>query len=609
MADIEFDCPNCGQRLVHDEVYGGMTNECPACGASVLIPKRTTTNQPLVSPSLPQESNVVSDIPDDKPITLICPKCQAEFTGSGQLTEQESECPDCQQNVLLRRQLKLKSASITPDVIPPKPVDPAESATVNSKCPSCGVPIEQDTVICVNCGLDLRTGKKIQFSGTSAKANVGEARKFNKLPVFTVCIGLIIGVLLIVHYWSGSRRQQESQVSVSSPPTPATPPPTPAIPPPTPATPSSPGTNEVFESAEHSRASQLYAKYKELLQKGSFEEAASILDTNTLEILLVSRKTADHWKQQSGGPSNLVTVVIGFLCKECDGHDCQLCRATGVCSSCRGEGKCLKCDGKGGEKVVCKSCICKSCAGQGICSKCSGKGVLKCPGCEGNGIQVSQREGKCGECRGTGKVALKLGAGKRPCTRCKGTGVVISRTSTNCSKCNGRRQIDCDSCNGSKLCSTCGGRQRDSNCPSCSGTGVASVKCVQCNGTGTCRACGGSKHCSSCDGAGKCKSCRGLNLTVRCQLKVDPLWLSYTNGFLMYPITDFQYDESTSPGFPMRVMGVSPIVGIVDNPSGQPVRLNGRLVNRQSVKADLVCLVEPANYHLVAQAILKEELK
>jgi len=77
----------------------------------------------------------------------------------------------------------------------------------------------------------------------------------------------------------------------------------------------------------------------------------------------------------------------------------------------------------------------------------------------------------------------------------------------------------------------------------------------------------------------------------------------------MYPITDFQYDESTSPGFPMRVMGVSPIVGIVDNPSGQPVRLNGRLVNRQSVKADLVCLVEPANYHLVAQAILKEELK
>jgi len=75
----------------------------------------------------------------------------------------------------------------------------------------------------------------------------------------------------------------------------------------------------------------------------------------------------------------------------------------------------------------------------------------------------------------------------------------------------------------------------------------------------------------------------------------------------MYPITDFQYDESSSPGFPLKVMGVSPIVGFIGNPPEQPVRLNGRLVNRQSVKADLVCFVEPANYHLIAQAILKEE--
>jgi hypothetical protein len=98
MPDIKFSCPSCQQHIQADEGYAGMQVNCPTCQTSLLVPGAV----PAPAPRL---------------LTLQAPA--------------------------------------------PPPSAPGPEASPASGCPSCGNALPHGAVLCVNCGFNLTTGKKM----------------------------------------------------------------------------------------------------------------------------------------------------------------------------------------------------------------------------------------------------------------------------------------------------------------------------------------------------------------------------------------------------------------------------------------------------------------
>lgn len=98
MADIEFNCPECGQVLEAPEEMAGEAIECPACEAGITIPmiEEDAEEDILVLPNLPN--------------------------------------------------ISIPSAAPAPD---------------ENACPECGTTLADGAVLCVACGYHLKLGKKI----------------------------------------------------------------------------------------------------------------------------------------------------------------------------------------------------------------------------------------------------------------------------------------------------------------------------------------------------------------------------------------------------------------------------------------------------------------
>jgi predicted RNA-binding Zn-ribbon protein involved in translation (DUF1610 family) len=83
-------------------------------------------------------------------IELACTGCGQVLEAPEEMAGQAVECPEC------GAQLTVPMAGWQAD----------GRETASSKCPECGSGMEQDAVLCINCGYHLKLGKKIntQFS-------------------------------------------------------------------------------------------------------------------------------------------------------------------------------------------------------------------------------------------------------------------------------------------------------------------------------------------------------------------------------------------------------------------------------------------------------------
>jgi len=106
MPDIKFSCPHCEQRIAADSGYGGMQISCPGCNGGLIVPETE-------APAPPPAVELVSSAP--------------------------------------------AGARLQPQV----------SAPAASGCPSCGAALARGAVLCINCGYNLSTGKRI-VAGQSA---------------------------------------------------------------------------------------------------------------------------------------------------------------------------------------------------------------------------------------------------------------------------------------------------------------------------------------------------------------------------------------------------------------------------------------------------------
>ncbi len=146
--------------------------------------------------------------------TAKCDKCNATCTAEDDWLGQEAECPECGATIIIQKAEAKHVLSIrkTPQNEAENVELPAAISTAEGQmtCPSCHHPISNpDAVICIGCGINLKTGKNMSSGSSASKGKFkiwyievlkkyavfkGRARR-KEYWYFTLC-NIIVGMLL-----------------------------------------------------------------------------------------------------------------------------------------------------------------------------------------------------------------------------------------------------------------------------------------------------------------------------------------------------------------------------------------------------------------------------
>jgi uncharacterized membrane protein YhaH (DUF805 family) len=109
--------------------------------------------------------------------TAKCNKCNATCTAEDDWIGQEAECPERGATIIIEKpEAKLglsirKTASHGAENVE-KPAATVSTSGGQAACPHCQQPITNpDAVICIGCGTNLKTGKKISGGASASKGN------------------------------------------------------------------------------------------------------------------------------------------------------------------------------------------------------------------------------------------------------------------------------------------------------------------------------------------------------------------------------------------------------------------------------------------------------
>jgi ssDNA-binding Zn-finger/Zn-ribbon topoisomerase 1 len=171
---LYLDCPGCGRFLKVNQQFAGRIVRCPRCGEEYQAP---TSNDALPSrkrPALDDASAEELHVPCERCGLLIrapdgggaatCPKCR-EASGP-----EVFRLADSGANEAIFAPLAALSppTALTPAVepspgpaAPPAPPPPIPAAG-DSQCPECNEPMAGDAVVCIVCGFNRATGKRLK---------------------------------------------------------------------------------------------------------------------------------------------------------------------------------------------------------------------------------------------------------------------------------------------------------------------------------------------------------------------------------------------------------------------------------------------------------------
>ena len=128
-----------------------------------------------------------------------CSNCSASCTAEDDWMGMEAECPECGATVTIGKAGTKPNLSVsksqphgTENAAKPTAAKPAATVPAEGQktCPSCQAPISNAAaVICISCGTNLKTGKKISPAGAADNSASGGSLKtrclglFKKLPL------------------------------------------------------------------------------------------------------------------------------------------------------------------------------------------------------------------------------------------------------------------------------------------------------------------------------------------------------------------------------------------------------------------------------------------
>ena len=88
MPDIEFQCESCKKHLVVDDAGAGLTINCPACNASLIIPAKQTAVSETPTPAPP-----ATPTKSESPVMVAAASTQGQ-------NGQTKKCPFCSEEIL-----------------------------------------------------------------------------------------------------------------------------------------------------------------------------------------------------------------------------------------------------------------------------------------------------------------------------------------------------------------------------------------------------------------------------------------------------------------------------------------------------------------------------
>ena len=144
MTDILFKCPKCSKHLAVDGVAQGKVVNCVDCGQPIQVPMSA--------------------------IVFRCPSCDWELSAPSDIAGKVFNCPNCKGDLSIPSPARTAriSLSLRRPVSAERPSsDPSTTKAQVGRCPACNKALSKDAVVCVSCGLDLRTGEQWKPSGGS----------------------------------------------------------------------------------------------------------------------------------------------------------------------------------------------------------------------------------------------------------------------------------------------------------------------------------------------------------------------------------------------------------------------------------------------------------
>lgn len=103
------------------------------------------------------------------PIRVKC-VCQQQFDAPDHLAGKTVKCPKCASPIAIPNPAMAKAAPVAPNHMASLLDEAGVKQRSATGCPACGTPFPPDAVLCVECGYNFRTGRKLEtkFVATSA---------------------------------------------------------------------------------------------------------------------------------------------------------------------------------------------------------------------------------------------------------------------------------------------------------------------------------------------------------------------------------------------------------------------------------------------------------
>jgi hypothetical protein len=147
----------CGARFAAPQSFEGKQVKCPQCGkpvrVDVAVPAHTHTHTHT-------HTKTASGAADAPPLGLKC-RCGKPLQVPRKLAGKSVKCPSCGEAV--RVPVPAKAAAVAAASVGDL-LDEVELnlSKTGRRCPECRQDMQLDDVICVNCGYNTETGKKIR---------------------------------------------------------------------------------------------------------------------------------------------------------------------------------------------------------------------------------------------------------------------------------------------------------------------------------------------------------------------------------------------------------------------------------------------------------------
>lgn len=189
MADILFKCNKCASLLTCEVSAVDKSLPCSGCGQTVRVPR-----------------------PD---ISFPCEHCQAPLCAPRNAADTAFSCPQCETEVVVpSRTAKNLAVRRSPASLAGKTPEEEASSTAsqsapppaNHQCPKCGGPVAPAAIICLHCGINLKTGRKPGQSSFPLGSAIKNFLSAIALPLMLV--GMAAGGW---YYWD-YRKQEEVRV-------------------------------------------------------------------------------------------------------------------------------------------------------------------------------------------------------------------------------------------------------------------------------------------------------------------------------------------------------------------------------------------------------------